>query len=67
MRTRRLVFRPSVVPLSATGLNSPNPMISRRFGSIPALVKRCTTLAARAADSYQFEGNAELWIGRSSV
>ena len=34
---------------------------------MPDLVNSCTTLAARAADSSQFDGNAEVRIGRSSV
>src|SRR5690606_25084791 len=51
--TRRLRLRPSGVALLATGRCSPRPSTAMRCGSMPRSWKRCTTLAARAADSSQ--------------
>ncbi len=65
--TRRLALRPSAESFGCLGWNSPKPTISSRSGSMPCFVNWWTTLAARAADNSQLDGNDEVRIGLSSV
>jgi hypothetical protein len=54
--TRRLALRPAGVSLGCAGRNSPKPITDNREAAMPRFWNRCTTLAARAADSSQFDG-----------
>src|SRR5688572_9882449 len=65
--TRRLALRPSTVSLVCIGCHSPSPITDRRFAATPPFDRRCTTVAARADDNSQLEGNATVLIGTLSV
>ena len=56
MTKRRLELRPAAVSFDCAGRNSPKPITDSRAGEMPPRAKRCTTLAARAEDSSQFDG-----------
>src|SRR5580700_2819235 len=67
IRTRRLALRPAAVAFDCSGLYCARPMTDSREGSMPLLAITWTTLAARAEESSQLEGNVVVSIGWLSV
>ena len=65
--TRRFALRPSGVELGSTGRNSPKASTDSLWGATPLSMSRCTTLAARAAESSQLDLNCAVRIGTLSV
>ena len=64
---RRFCARPSSVSFPAIGWLSARPSTVRRVGSCSRCSITALAACARATESWKFDGNCTVWIGRLSV